>query len=201
MRLLDDSVRAGVWQDSVQVSYGQLSMRLPTRSRVWLTFGPRAVGHLTRRGSRRVCSARSSNAHIGAYRNEYRRERGMSEVKEQVIIGVDPHSCRPRSRSSISTRSCWAQDGSPPTGPATQRCASTPRRGPSGSGWSRAATEPAGRWRSGFSRTANEVSMCRSLSLAAGRYRHGDLRRHPDPTPHATRTPNRRPASTRGRRA
>ena len=29
-RLLDDSVRAGVWPDSVQVIGGKLSMRLPT---------------------------------------------------------------------------------------------------------------------------------------------------------------------------
>jgi hypothetical protein len=29
-RLLDDSPRAGVWPDSVQVIGGQLSMRLPT---------------------------------------------------------------------------------------------------------------------------------------------------------------------------
>jgi len=29
-RLLDDSVRTGVWPDSVQVSGGKLSMRLPT---------------------------------------------------------------------------------------------------------------------------------------------------------------------------
>jgi len=29
-RLLDDSPRAGVWRDSVQVIGGQLSMRLPT---------------------------------------------------------------------------------------------------------------------------------------------------------------------------
>jgi len=28
--LLDDSLRAGVWPDSVQVIGGQLSMRLPT---------------------------------------------------------------------------------------------------------------------------------------------------------------------------
>ena len=30
-RLLDDSFRAGVWPDSVQVSGGKLSLRLPTR--------------------------------------------------------------------------------------------------------------------------------------------------------------------------
>ena len=30
-RLLDDSGRAGVWPDSVQVIGGKLSMRLPTR--------------------------------------------------------------------------------------------------------------------------------------------------------------------------
>jgi hypothetical protein len=30
-RLLDDSVRTAVWPDSVQVSGGKLSMRLPTR--------------------------------------------------------------------------------------------------------------------------------------------------------------------------
>ena len=29
-RLLDDSVRTGVWPDSVQVIGGELSMRLPT---------------------------------------------------------------------------------------------------------------------------------------------------------------------------
>ena len=44
-RLLDDSRRAGVWPDSVQVSGGKLSMRLPTGSQVWLTSGLRPVGH------------------------------------------------------------------------------------------------------------------------------------------------------------
>ncbi len=44
-RLLDDSVRAGVWPDSVQVSGGKLSLRLPTPLWVWLTFGLRPVGH------------------------------------------------------------------------------------------------------------------------------------------------------------
>jgi hypothetical protein len=43
-RLLDDSVRAGVWPDSVQVSGGKLSMRLPTCSWVWLTIGLRLAG-------------------------------------------------------------------------------------------------------------------------------------------------------------
>ena len=41
-RLLDDSVRTGVWPDSVQVIGGPLSLRLPTRLRVWLFFGLRA---------------------------------------------------------------------------------------------------------------------------------------------------------------
>ena len=45
MRLLDDSLRTGVWPDSVQVSGGKLSLRLPTRSWVWLTFGLHPVGH------------------------------------------------------------------------------------------------------------------------------------------------------------
>ena len=44
-RLLDDSVRAGVWPDSVQVSGGKLSMRLPTDSTVWLAIGLHPVGH------------------------------------------------------------------------------------------------------------------------------------------------------------
>ena len=44
-RLLDDSLRAGVWPDSVQVIGGQLSKRLPTRGSVWLTSGLRPVGH------------------------------------------------------------------------------------------------------------------------------------------------------------
>jgi hypothetical protein len=44
-RLLDDSLRAGVWPDSVQVIGGKLSMRLPTRSWVWLTSGLRPAGH------------------------------------------------------------------------------------------------------------------------------------------------------------
>ena len=45
MRLLDDSVGTGVWPDSVKVSGGQLSMRLPTRSLVWLTVGLHPAGH------------------------------------------------------------------------------------------------------------------------------------------------------------
>lgn len=44
-RLLDDSRRAGVWPDSVQVSGGKLSMRLPTCSLVWLATGLRPAGH------------------------------------------------------------------------------------------------------------------------------------------------------------
>ncbi len=44
-RLLDDSRRIGVWPDSVQVSGGMLSMRLPTRCWVWLSFGLQPVGH------------------------------------------------------------------------------------------------------------------------------------------------------------
>ena len=43
-RLLDKSPRAGVWPDSVQVSGGRLSMRLPTRLRVWLTIGLQSAG-------------------------------------------------------------------------------------------------------------------------------------------------------------
>jgi hypothetical protein len=45
MRLLETSRRIGVWPDSVQVSDGMLSMRLPARCRVWLTFGLQPVGH------------------------------------------------------------------------------------------------------------------------------------------------------------
>jgi hypothetical protein len=45
-RLLDNSRRAGVWPDSVQVIGGKLSMRLPTRSIwVWLTIGLRPADH------------------------------------------------------------------------------------------------------------------------------------------------------------
>ncbi|CAN5896612.1 hypothetical protein BH20ACT6_BH20ACT6_17770 [soil metagenome] len=43
--LLETSCRAGVWPDSVQVPGGSLSFGLPTRSRVWLTFGLLPVGH------------------------------------------------------------------------------------------------------------------------------------------------------------
>ena len=42
-RLLDDSRRAVVWPDSVQVLGGKLSLRLPTYSWVWLTIGLRPV--------------------------------------------------------------------------------------------------------------------------------------------------------------
>jgi hypothetical protein len=44
-RLPDDSVRTDVWPDSVQVSGGKLSMRLPTGSLVWLTIGLHPAGH------------------------------------------------------------------------------------------------------------------------------------------------------------
>ena len=40
-RLLDDSGRTGVRPDSVQVSGGMLSLRLPTCVLVWLNFGLR----------------------------------------------------------------------------------------------------------------------------------------------------------------
>jgi hypothetical protein len=43
--LLDDSSRAGVWPDSVQVSGGTLSIGLPTRVQVWLTSGLQPAGH------------------------------------------------------------------------------------------------------------------------------------------------------------
>ena len=42
-RLLDDSVRTDVRPDSVQVLGGTLSLRLPTRARVWLSSGLRTV--------------------------------------------------------------------------------------------------------------------------------------------------------------
>ena len=44
-RLLDDSGRTGVRPDSVQVSGGTLSSRLPTAYLVWLAFGLRTAGH------------------------------------------------------------------------------------------------------------------------------------------------------------
>jgi len=43
--LLDTVRRIGVWPDSVQVSGGMLSSGLPTRDRVWLTFGLQPAGH------------------------------------------------------------------------------------------------------------------------------------------------------------
>jgi len=42
---LETSRRIGVWPDSVQVSGGTLSFGLPTRMRVWLTFGLMPDGH------------------------------------------------------------------------------------------------------------------------------------------------------------
>jgi hypothetical protein len=44
-RLLETSLRAGVWPDSVQVLGGTLASRLPARSRVWLYSGLRTAGH------------------------------------------------------------------------------------------------------------------------------------------------------------
>ena len=44
-RLLETSRRIGVWPDSVQVLGGTLSMRLPNRSRMWLSFGLQPAGH------------------------------------------------------------------------------------------------------------------------------------------------------------
>lgn len=43
--LLETSLRAGVWPDSVQVLGGTLASRLPARSRVWLYSGLRTAGH------------------------------------------------------------------------------------------------------------------------------------------------------------
>ncbi len=60
--------------------------------------------------------------------------------------GSIPTSCRRRSRSSTTRERMLARAGSPPTRPATQRCASTSPLGRTGSGRSRAATAPAGRW-------------------------------------------------------
>lgn len=44
-RLLDDSVKTGVWPDSVQVLGGTPASRLPTCSWVWLYSGLRPVEH------------------------------------------------------------------------------------------------------------------------------------------------------------
>jgi hypothetical protein len=44
-RLLDDSGRAGVWPDSVQVIGGELFIGLPTPDWVWLAIGLRRVDH------------------------------------------------------------------------------------------------------------------------------------------------------------
>jgi hypothetical protein len=44
-RLLDDSVRTGVWPDSVQVIGGQLSMRLPTGCSGVAHYRSAARGH------------------------------------------------------------------------------------------------------------------------------------------------------------
>lgn len=44
--------------------------------------------------------------------------------------GSIPTSCRPRSRSSISTNSYSGPVGSPPIRPGTPRCGATPRPGP-----------------------------------------------------------------------
>jgi hypothetical protein len=43
-RLLETFRRTGVRPDSVQALGGTLSLRLPTRARVWLSFGLRTAG-------------------------------------------------------------------------------------------------------------------------------------------------------------
>jgi len=45
LRLLETSHRIGVWPDSVQVPGAMLSLRLPIRIWVWLSFGLQPVGH------------------------------------------------------------------------------------------------------------------------------------------------------------
>ena len=78
----------------------------------------------------------------------------------KVFIGVDPHKLSATIEVVDDHERCWRRAGSPPTRPATPRCASTSRRGRSGCGRSRAAAAPAGRWRNGCSPTASTWSTC-----------------------------------------
>ena len=63
---------------------------------------------------------------------------------EQVIIGVDPHKLSATIEVVDQHEQLLGSGGSPPTGPATPRCAPTPRPGRTGSGRSRAPTAPDG---------------------------------------------------------
>ena len=122
----------------------------PPECRVWLSFGLRSR-RAPCRGVAPEGTAQLAVAMPASPSLPVRARRGEASWR-RCSSGSIPTSCRRRSRSSTITRRCWRRAGSAPTRPATPRCASTSRPGRSGSGRSRAATAPAGRWRSGCCR-------------------------------------------------
>ena len=87
----------------------------------------------------------------------------------QVFIGVDPHKLSATIEVVDDHESVLATGrfGTDKAGYAAMR--KTVARGRSGSGRSRAATAPAGRWRSGCWPTASTWSTCRPSSSARAR--------------------------------
>ena len=164
-------------------------MRLPTRCAGCGSLsvcGPPVT--VTRRGSRRDCPARSSNAHLAVHIGT---STGGSSTWSRSSSGSIPTSCRPRSRSSTSTRSCSARVGSPPTGPATPRCGSTSKAWPDRV-W---AVE-------GSQRRRPAAGAATPRGRRAGRRRPGQARRPGPAVRHRPQPQDRRPrrALDRGRR-
>ena len=105
----------------------------------------------------------------------------------KVIIGVDPH------KLSATIEVVDDHETAAGYGPVRHRqgrlrrdAQVRRRRGRSGSGRSRAATAPAGRWRSGCSRTASRSSTCRPSSPPGSGCSTPATTARPTPT---TRTP------------
>jgi len=108
-RLLDDCHRIGVWPDSVQVSGGGLSTRLPTKCRCGSLPVCNPSGTVTRRGSKGDCPARSSIAHLAvpSVRGEAGERHGSygNELWE-----FDEHGLMRRREASINDLAISSED-------------------------------------------------------------------------------------------
>jgi hypothetical protein len=147
---LETGCRISVRPDSVQVLGETLSVAAAHRCH-WCgsLMACVLVGHRARRGSKGVCSARSSSA-LPAFTSLG--ERG-GKGRWASSSGWTRTSARPRSRSLTRPVGCCRCDGSPRTRPATRRCLRQVEptvTWASGCGPSRAATASADRSRTGW---------------------------------------------------
>ena len=133
---------------------------------VWLSYGLRSPGTARAgRGSRGVCSARSSVALPARQPSRFEDRRTHEQERRyrgSVVIGMDPH------KRSVTIEVMTADEAVVGGGRfGTDRdglrrdAGATSRRGRTGSGRSRAATASAGTSRTGCSPTASRSSTCR----------------------------------------